>query len=116
MVKIFNTTTKEVEELEYVVFGQDALADVMGNNRAARFTAEDAEAFGVDADFKLAAPDIEWWGAWIELAQRVDEAMANADDDALEDVEDYLEEHSGKDLMECTEALARILKADGYMD
>lgn len=71
MTTIYATDTDTIHEAEFIFNGQDALADMMGNNGV--MTNHDH-----DCDFEMTEEEALWWVRWAEREERVNEASKEA--------------------------------------
>lgn len=75
--RVYNTTTREVEELVYMADGNDFLFDSMAN---AGMELSERE----DSDFELDQEEIDWWVRWAEREERIKERMSGLGEEEIE--------------------------------
>lgn len=101
MTTIYATDTDTIHEAEFVLNGQDALADIMGNSGA---TAD----YDHDCDFAMTEDDALWWIRWVEREERINEACKSATAEQMNAIAEAIETYSS-DMEAMQDAQEKIL-------
>ncbi len=101
MTTIYAIDTDTIHETEFIVNGQDVLADIMGNNGA-------THDYGHDCDFAMTEEDALWWIRWVKREERIIEACGGVTDEQKSAMAEAVDIYSA-DMEAMQDAEERIL-------
>lgn len=71
-MKIYNTTTKTIEEITYLFNGIDCLGDLHGNSSHGNTYSDEHECYEMSQD------DVDWWTEYCTTNEKADEMLEEA--------------------------------------